>query len=147
MSRDLTAAWELLNAVTRARQQLASARPMIWERERLPTAERTVIVKASADGDRWRHVNGGDQIVMRVSVETHLRDGRRLTSCLDIVATPKRWYAQPYITLASDTEQILWEGVRVDRDDPSGFAEHVDSAARNLLDATMGMDFSDPHKG
>lgn len=145
MSRELTVAWELLNAVARARQQLATVRPMIWERERLPTAERMVIVKASADGDRWRQSDGDDRVVIRVSVETHLRDGRRVTSCLDIVATPQRWFAQPYITLAGEKEQLLWEGPRSEQDDPAAFVESVDTAAKNLLDATMGIDFSDPH--
>jgi hypothetical protein len=147
MSRDLTAAWELLNTVTKARQQLSSARHLIWDRERLPTAERTVIVKASADGDRWREVGGEDQVILRIIIETHLKDGRRLTSCLDIVATPKRWFAQPYITLAGDEEKILWEGIRAERDDPAGFAEQLHSAARDLLEATLGMNFSNPHKG
>jgi hypothetical protein len=141
MSRELTVAFELLNAVTRARQQLSSARPMIWERARLPTAEHTVIVDASADGSRWRRNGETDQIVMRVSVETHLMDGRRLTSCLDIVASPNRWRAQPYITLADGIEQTLWEGQTSEREDPVGFVESVDSAAKSLLSATMRLDF------
>jgi hypothetical protein len=78
----LTAAWELLNTVTKARQQLA-----------------------------------------------------------------KRWFAQPYITLAGDDEKILWEGIRAERDDPAAFAEQPHSAARDLLEATLGMNFSNPHKG
>ena len=149
MARDLTVAWELLTAVTRARQHLATARPLIWEKARLPTAEHTVIVKASADGDRWQQPNdnGSDQVVMRVSLETHLADGRRLTSCLDIVASPRHWRAQPYITLADGVERLIWEGQASDKDDPSSFAESVDSAARNLLDATMNLDFSDIDKG
>lgn len=148
MARDLAAAWELLTAVTRARQQLAAARPLIWEKARLPTAEHTVIVRASADGDRWRasNVNGTDQVVMRVSLETHLPDGRRLTSCLDIVAGPRHWRAQPYITLADGVEQLIWEGQASERDDPADFAESVDSAARSLLAATMSLDFSDIDK-
>jgi len=148
VARDLTAAWELLTAVTRARQQLATARPLIWEKARLPTAERAVIVKASADGNRWRQSNGNgaDQVVMRVSLETHLLDGRCLTSCLDIVASPYRWRAQPYITLVDGTERLLWEGQASERDDPALFAESVDTAARSLLSATMSLDFTDIDK-
>jgi hypothetical protein len=148
MARDLTVAWELLTAVTRARQQLAAARPMIWEKARLPTAEHTVIVKASVDGDRWRrsNVNGTDQVVMRVSLETHLADGRRLMSCLDIVASPRRWQAQPYITLADGTERLIWEGQTSEKEDSTNFADSVDSATRSLLDATMDLDFSDIDK-
>jgi len=148
MARDLSVAWDLLTAVTRARQQLASARPLIWEKAHLPTAEHTVIVKASADGDRWRqsNVNGTDQIVMRVSLETHLMDGRRLTSCLDIVAGPRRWRAQPYITLADGVEKLIWEGQTSEREDPQDFAESVDLAAKSLLTATMDLDFSDIDK-
>jgi hypothetical protein len=146
MPRDLTAAWELLNAVARARQQLSSARPLIWERERLPTAERWAIVKAGGGGDRWLQPAGVEQVVLRVSLETHLADGRHVTSCLDIVATPKRWFTQPYITLAGATERLLWEGSRSARDDPSGFADQVDDAARELLDATMKIDFKDPQE-
>jgi len=148
MARDLTVAWELLTAVTRARQQLATARPLIWEKARLPTAEHTIIVKASADGNRWRRsdANGTDEVVMRVSLETHLLDGRHLTSCLDIVASPQRWRAQPYITLADGTDQLLWEGQASERDDPADFAESVDSAARSLLRATMALDFTDIDK-
>lgn len=148
MARDLAVAWELLTAVTRARQQLAAARPLIWDKARLPTAEHTVIVKASADGDRWRrsNVNGTDQVVMRVSLETHLKDGRRVMSCLDIVASPRRWQAQPYITLADGTERLIWEGRASEKEDPASFAESVDSAAKSLLDATMDLDFSDIDK-
>jgi hypothetical protein len=149
MARDLTVAWELLTAVTRARQHLATARPLIWEKAHLPTAEHTIIVKAPADGIRRQEssVNATDQVVMRVSLETHLVDGRRLMSCLDIVASPHRWKAQPYITLADGVERRIWEGQSADKDDPSSFAESVDSAARSLLDATMSLDFSDIDKG
>ena len=141
MARDLAATWELLTAVTRARQQLASARPLIWEKARLPTSEHTQIVKASAAGERWsRTNNGADQVVMQVSVETLLKDGRRLASCLDIVASPQHWTTQPYITLGG--QQLIWEGSASQREDPAGLAESVDSAARSLLDATMKVDFT-----
>ena len=145
MARDLTVAWELLTAVMRARQQLAAARPLIWDKAHLPTAERMAIVKASADGDRWRQSNtdGTDQVVMRVSLETHLKDGRRVTSCLDIVAGPRRWKAQPYIKVADGTERLIWEGQNCEKEDPARFAESVDSAAKSLLDATVGLDFTD----
>lgn len=148
MARDLSVAWELLTAVTRARQQLATARPLIWEKARLPTAEHTQIVKASADGGRWRASSAidADQVIMRVSLETHLGDGRRLTSCLDIVASPRRWVTQPYITLADGTERLLWEGKAAEREDSADFAESVDSAARSLLNATMGLNFADIDK-
>jgi hypothetical protein len=147
MARDLTVAWELLTAVTRARAQLASARPMIWEKARLPTSEHTLIVKASAI-ERWKHVsiNGTDQVVMRVSLETLLKDGRRLASCLDIVASPRHWTAQPYITLADGVNRLIWEGKASEKDDPASFAETVDRAAKSLLDATMKLDFGDIDK-
>jgi hypothetical protein len=91
MARDLAATWELLTAVTRARQQLASARPLIWEKARLPTSEHTLIIKASAAGERWSHTNNGsDQVVMRVSLETLLKDGRRLASCAESVDSAAR---------------------------------------------------------
>jgi hypothetical protein len=141
MARDLAATWELLTAVTRARQQLASARPLIWEKARLPTSEHTQIVKASAAGERWSRTNNGtDQVVMRVSLETLLKDGSRVSSCLDIVAGPQHWTTQPYITLGG--QRLIWEGSTSQLEDPAGFAESVDSAARSLLDATMSIDFT-----
>jgi hypothetical protein len=147
MARDLAVTWQLLTAVTRARQQLASARPLIWEKARLPTAERMLIVKASAAGERWsRTNNGSDQVVMRVSLETLLKDGRRLESCLDIVASPQHWTTQPYIMLGDGAQRLIWEGMSSEKDDPAGFDESVDSAARSLLDATMKLDFSDIDK-
>jgi hypothetical protein len=133
MSRDLSPAWELLSVVTRARQHLATARPAIWEKARLPTAERTQIVRSTAAG--------GDQIVMRVALETHLGDGRLVTSCLDIVASPRRWRVQPYITLDNGTEWLVWEGAATERDDSTAFAQAVDSATRSLLSETMNVDF------
>lgn len=144
MARDLAATWELLTAVTRARQQLASARPLIWEKARLPTSEHTLIVKASAAGERWSKMSdSSDQVVMRVSLETLLKDGRRLASCLDIVASPSHWTAQPYITLGDRAQRLIWEGKATEREDSAGFAESVDSAARSLLDATMELDFGE----
>jgi hypothetical protein len=145
MARDLSVAWELLTLVTRARQQLATARPLIWEKARLPTSEHTLIVKASAAGERWQSTNenGTDQILMRVSLETLLKDGRRLASCLDIVASPRRWAAQPYITLADGVNRLIWEGKQAEKDDPASFAETVDKAARSLLDATLKLDFGE----
>jgi hypothetical protein len=142
--RELTVAWELLDAVTRARQQLAAARPLIWEKARLPTAEHTVILRAAADGSNWRPNSGGDRIVIRVTVETHLPDGRRLASCLDFVINEVRWSVQPYILLTDGREQLLWDGPIDERADTSGFFEVVDSAARNLLRATLRIDFNDP---
>jgi hypothetical protein len=144
MARDLAATWELLTAVTRARQQLASARPLIWEKARLPTSEHTLIIKASAAGERWSHTNNdSDQIVMRVSLETLLKDGRRLASCLDIVASPRNWTTQPYIMLGDGVQRLIWEGKASEQEDPASFAESVDSAARSLLDATMKLDFGE----
>lgn len=141
MARDLTVAWELLTAVTRARQALASARPLIWERARLPTAEHFLIFKATADRRLLEAGTGPDEVVVKVSLETHLMDGRRLNSCLDIVASPSRWRALPYITLADGGEHIFWEGPATDRDDAAGFWEFVDTAAQSLLNATMALDF------
>jgi hypothetical protein len=148
MARDLTVAWELLTAVMRARQQLSAARPLIWDKAHLPTAERMAIVKASTDGDRWRQSNadGADQVVMRVSLETHLKDGRRVTSCLDIVASPRRWQAQPYIKLTDGIERLIWEGRTSEKEDPARFADSVDSATKSLLDATVALDFTDIDK-
>jgi hypothetical protein len=144
MARDLAAAWEFLTAVTRARQQLALARPLIWEKARLPTSEHTLIIKASAAGERWsRSNNGSDEVVMRVSLETLLKDGRRLTSYLDIVASPRHWTTQPYIMLGDGDQRLIWEGKASEQEDPASFAESVDSAARSLLDATMKLDFTD----
>jgi hypothetical protein len=90
--------------------------------------------------------NGTDQIVVRVSLEIPLGDGRRLTSCLDIVASPHRWRAQPYITLSDHVERLVWEGQASDHEDSTGFAESVDSAARSLVEATLRLDFTDIDK-
>jgi hypothetical protein len=139
MARDLSPAWELLSVVTRARLQLATARPLIWEKARLPTAERTQIVNSTAGGT--------DQVLMRVALETHLPDGRLVTSCLDIVASPRRWRAQPYITLNNGTDWLVWEGAATERDDAAAFAQSVDAAARSLLSETMSIDFEALVKG
>jgi hypothetical protein len=69
-----------------------------------------------------------------------------VTSCLDIVASPRRWQAQPYIKLADGTERLIWEGQACENEDPAGFTESIDSAARSLLDATLGLDFTDIDK-
>ena len=139
MSRDLSPAWELLSVVTRARQQLATARPLIWEKARLPTAERTQILNSKAGGT--------DQVLMRVALETHLPDGRLVSSCLDIVATPRRWRTQPYITLNNGTDWLVWEGASAERDDATAFAQSVDAAARSLLSETLSIDFEALVKG
>jgi hypothetical protein len=86
MARDLTAAWEFLTAVTRARQRLASARPLIWEKVRLPTAEHMTILRTAPEANPSRPVNGMDaeHIAIRLSVDTHLKDGRRVISGVEI---------------------------------------------------------------
>jgi hypothetical protein len=144
MSRELDVAWELLDAVTRARQQLAAARPMIWEKARLPTAEHTVVLRATSNGGRWLPAADGDKFVIRVSVEAHLLDGRRLTSCLDIIVSSQRWSVQPYLVLTDGRETVLWEGPVDERYDTFGFLESVDAATKSLLRATMRIDFTDP---
>lgn len=144
MARDLTAAWEFLTAATRARQRLATARPLIWDRARLPTAEHTAIVRTAPAGERGWPAGGRetDQIAIRVSLETVLKDGRRLISCLELAASPRRWRARPYIALGDSAEGPLWEGQAVERDDYTGFADAVDSAAYALLEATTSLDFA-----
>lgn len=144
MARDLTVAWELLTAVTRARAVLASVRPMIWEKARLPTAEHFLIVKPSGDRGPLQEssVNGTEAVVMRVSIETLLLDGRRLSSCLDILVSPNRWLAQPYIMLADKASQLVWAGQTTQRADSADAFGFMDSAARSLVDATIGLDFA-----
>jgi hypothetical protein len=145
MARDLTVAWEFLSAIARGRQRLASARPVIWEKARLPTAERTVVVTSSPIGDRTYASTpaGADEIAVRVTLETHLKDGRRLISCLDVAASPRRWRVRPYITLIDGAERSVWQGQAVERDDSAGFGDLVDSAAQSLLNATTSLDFAE----
>ena len=80
---------------------------------------------------------------MRAVLETLLEDGRRLASCLDIVASPRNWTTQPYIMLGDGGQRLIWEGNASEQEDPASFAESVDSAARSLLDAAMKLDFTD----
>ena len=136
MARDLTAAWEFLNGATRARQRLAAARPLIWDRVRLPTAEHVAILRSAPAGA------GAEVISIRVSLETLLKDGRRLASCVDLVAEPQRWWVRPYIVLGDATERPLWEGQAIDREDSTGFADAVDSAAYAVLEATLNLDLA-----
>jgi len=144
VARDLTVAWELLTAVTRARQHLATGRPMIWAKVRLPTAEHFSILNVAADRGPWRDssLDQTDAVVIRVSIETLLKDGRRLTSCLDVVAGPNRWMVQPYIMLADPAARLVWTGEMIEHDDSAGFSDFVDSAAQNLVNATLGLDFA-----
>jgi hypothetical protein len=149
MARDLTVAWEFLTAVARGRQRLASARPVIWEKARLPTAEHTAVLPSFPVGDRLHPATPTetDQIAVRVTLETHLKDGRRVISCLDVVARPKRWRVHPYITLVDRTERSVWQGQPVERDDSTGFADVVDAVAQSLLEATTSLDFGEIEKG
>ena len=143
MSRDLSVAWELLTAVTRVHKQLAAARPQIWERFRLPTAEHTTIVSVPSEPDQLGRTDpSGDHVAVRISLDTHLPDGRLLSSCLDITVSAHRWRTQPYIALSGGaTTTFLWQGQAVERDDTTGFVEMIDSVTQSLLRATMGMDF------
>lgn len=143
MSRDLSVAWELLTAVTRVHRQLAAARPQIWERFRLPTAEHTSIMSVPSEPDQLGHTDpAGDHVAVRVSLDTHLPDGRLLSSCLDITVGPRRWRTQPYIALSGGAAHtFLWEGQAVERDDTTGFIEMIDSVTQSLLQATLGLDF------
>jgi hypothetical protein len=143
MSRDLSVAWELLTTIEHARQQLSAARHQIWDKARLPTAEHTSLTSVSADGGRWGQWNvGAEHILVRLSLETQLPDGRRLTSRLDVVTGPRRWLVWPYIILVGGNEERIWEGALSDREDPSGFAGYVDAATASLLAATMNVDFA-----
>jgi len=145
MARDLTAAWEFLTAVTRARQRLASARPLICEKARLPTAEHMTILRTVPEVNPSRPGNSSDaeQITIRVSLHTHFPDGRRLISAVDVSAGPRRWRVRPFTALVDSTERLLWEGQTLERDDWSGFADAVDSAANALLETTLRLDFAD----
>ncbi|MGD0122416.1 MAG: hypothetical protein ABSC46_07640 [Candidatus Limnocylindrales bacterium] len=149
MARDLTAAWEFLTGATRARQRLATARPIIWDKARLPTAEHTAILRTPPTGDRGRPPGAADTdvITIRVSLETLLKDGRRLASCVDLVAGPRHWRVRPYIVLGDATERPLWEGQSIDREDWTGFADAVDSAAYAVLEATVNLEFAAIERG
>ena len=164
MARDLTAAWEFLTGATRARQRLATARPLIWDKARLPTAEHTAILRTSPAGDRAGRAPGAaatsgltlmvapgaadtDVITIRVSLETHLKDGRRLSSCVELVAGPRHWRIWPYIVIQDATEETLWDGQAIDREDSTGFVDAVDSAAYAVLEATMNLDFAAFERG
>jgi hypothetical protein len=145
MARDLTVAWEFLSAVARGRQRLAAARPVIWDKARLPTAQHTAVLTLPTTADRAYPSAPADvdQIAVRVTLETHLKNGRRLISCLDVVASLRRWRVQPYITLVDGTERSVWQGQAVERDDSTGFADIVDTAAQSLSNATTSLDFAE----
>jgi hypothetical protein len=142
LASDLTAAWEFLTGATRARLRLATARPLIWAKTRLPTAEHTTILRLSpARGNDQPTVEPAtDFITIRISIETLLQDGRRLASCVDLVAGRRRWFVRPYIALGDALDRPLWEGQVADRDDSAGFADAADAAAQALLEATLSLD-------
>ncbi len=145
MAQDLTVAWEFVAAVARGRQRLAAARPLIWEAARLPTAEHTTVVASPPVGNLGRPAGSAetDQIAIRLTLETHLKNGRRLVSTLDVAARPRRWRVYPFITLVDGPEQAVWQGQAIERDDSPGFADLVDSAAQSLLEATLALDFAE----
>ena len=149
MARELNVAWEFLTGVSRGRQRLATARPLIWEKARLPTAERTALITAPLAGDPGQASSSieTDEITVRVALETHLKDGRRLVSCVDVTARPRRWLVHPYITLLDGAEKSIWQGQSVERDDSTGFADLVDFAAIRLVEATTSLDFAELEKG
>jgi hypothetical protein len=143
MSGEMTAAWQLLTAVARARQQLSSTRPLIWERARLPTAEHAVIVRPTDGGAPRAGASGmAAEVVMRLTLETHLANGRRLTSCLDVVAAPNRWRASPYIELADGSGELVWQGQIVECDDLIALVDALDKATQALISATLEVDFA-----
>ncbi len=140
MSRDLTVAWELLTAIAVVQQRLATVRPFIWERTRLATAEHTLIVRANVDGDTWRPSDEGDHVVVEVSVETRLPDGRTVGSYIEIVAGREHWRVHPYIGVDGGVE-TLWELPAAERDEVTAFLESVELASRHLVSATIRVDF------
>jgi len=143
MSGEMTAAWQLLTAVARARQQLSATRPLIWERARLPTAEHAVIVRPTDVGaPRAGATSMAAEVVMRLTLETHLADGRRLTSCLDVVAAPNRWRARPYIELGNGPGELIWQGEVVECGDLPDLVDALDRATQALVTATLGLDFA-----
>ena len=144
MPREMVMTWELLDAITRARQQLAAARPMIWERCHMPTAEHTAILRVVTDGAHWRPAADGDRFLIRVWIEVVMPDARHMSSCLDFVVAPDTFSIRPYISLVDGREHLLWDGAPEVRHDTQGLLELVDFAARNLLRATMRVDFRDP---
>jgi hypothetical protein len=149
MARELNVAWDFLTAVAHGRQRLAAARPLIWDKARLPTALRIALIAAPLAGDpgQTSASTETDEIAVRVTLETHLKDGRRLVSCLDVIARPRRWLVHPYINLVDGAEHSVWQGQSVERDDSAGFADLVDSAAIRLVEATTGLDFAELERG
>jgi hypothetical protein len=148
LASDLSAAWEFLAGVTRARQRLATARHLIWERANLPTAEHTVVGGSPAHADeRPPESDATDPIAVIVSVETLLKDGRRLVTCVELTAGPRLWRIRPYVALADATDRPIWEGQAMDRDDSAGFADMADAAASAVVEATLSVDFSAIERG
>lgn len=137
MSGEMMAAWQLLTAVARARQQLSSTRPVIWQRARLPTADHAVILPPAETP-----AGAADQVVVRVSLETHLPDGRRVISCLDVTAKPDTWRVRPYIELSDRQNQLIWDGQFVESANPKELAGLLDRATQALISATLGLDFA-----
>jgi hypothetical protein len=143
MSGEMTAAWQLLTAVARARQQLSSTRPLIWEKARLPTAEHAVIVKPADVGTSRAGTTGmAAEVVMRLTMEMQLQSGRRLTSCLDVVAAPNRWRARPYIEYGDGTGELVWQGEMVECGDLPDLVDSLDRATQALIAATLDLDFA-----
>jgi hypothetical protein len=142
MSGEMTAAWQLLTAVARARHQLSATRPQIWERARLPTAEHAVIVRPAEGAPRAGAASMAAEVVMRLTLEMHLQSGRRLTSCLDVVAAPNRWRATPYIEYEDGTGELVWQGQMVECGDLPELVDALDRATQSLIEATLSLDFA-----
>lgn len=141
MADQLNGAWDLLSAIALIQERLRALRPFIWERTHLATAEHTQITRAEVNGSAWRPTDDGDHIAVEVSVETRYRDGRYVTSYLEIVAKPHEWQVKPYIGFMDRTERVLWEGPTSRPHDLPGFLEAIDAATKNLVNATVRLDF------
>ncbi len=141
MSVTMSVAWDLLNAIAIVQQRLAAVRPFIWQRTKLATAEHTEICRAEVNDGVWRPAEEGDHIVVEVSIQTRFQDGRFVSSYLEIIAQPDHWQIHPYIGLMDQSERLLWEGPTSEPKDVPACLEAVDAATKNLVNATIRLDY------
>jgi hypothetical protein len=132
--------WDVLAAVSAARDELRAIRSEVWSRALLSSKEVLHVDRVRVDGRGWSPDPTGDVVVTEAAIVTTMPDGHDIDSVVTLLLSRDRWQVQSEVTVLNDAVTVVWEGPIASGTVRTDLAPALLAAARQIVASTLALD-------